>query len=464
MKSIFICLSLITHLGLFAQDSCVIKISLNDCLNCYSSMKYFENYDENLQKTLLFPNISEAELNDYLGRVLKLTDVHDFFIVTSDSIYNSMNNSLTSELYSFEDNILLSTELLNRFQGFNTKRRIEIKLPDTLSISNNATIVNSEKYFFITDYLFGKFILIDKDDNRRVFIISGEDLTNKVNITKITGDSSAFDSYSKNIDRFRNVNADIIRLQPSRGSRGNMYSFLLVPEIRSINGYTGIAFNTGAIRFDDPENYSVFHFENESLPEGYFINPSSITSWNGKFYIQVEPLDVEIDDYYPIAEFKLSGNSLIFKGFPEYKMPFEYLPARKFEYLGKIVTFVDSYAFLQYSLSYFDFETDSTYQLPLDSVNLEFDFDPITSALKKLEANYKFCDAYVNSHDLQILFEMDNNYHLATIDRKGNRLVSNRQIKISDIPIKLGPFFYNNEKLFYLSNENDLIIEMTSFK
>ena len=88
MKKLLFCLLLTSFFNLFSQDSCVVKIFPNDCLNCYVGMKKIEFSEENIKKTIVFPNLTKPEVNAYLSEVFKISDINKFNIIVSDYIYN----------------------------------------------------------------------------------------------------------------------------------------------------------------------------------------------------------------------------------------------------------------------------------------------------------------------------------------------------------------------------------------
>ena len=464
MKLVLLNLLLISFIRLFSQDSCVVKVCPNDCLNCYAGMQNVESANEKIKKTIVFPKLSEAEVKEYLNHVLNIQDISNYKIVISDSIYNSLNNSVSSEVYVYNKNELTDYSLLKKFDGFGEKNIFEIKLPDTIAISRSAYIINADKYFLISDYMFGRFIFISKSKENQVSVLTGQDLTTRANYIKIAGDTSAYNLFIEYKKQLKRGNADHMRIQPSMGSRNVMASFLLVPDIKFNHGAMGIAFKTGLIIFNSPDDYKILSIDDTSYPEEYYVNPGSFSAYQGKYYLQMGKVDKLADEQYIIGEFVLTDDKFVFSRFLDYQLPSEYFPASKYRYLGKVLTFVNPYAFLQYSLSYYDLDHHQTLKLPLEPVNLEFSFNYQNASLTKLESNYLFSDAIVSEQTIRILFKQHEKYYITEIDRKDNHLISKKEITNPGKQIKTGLYFYSDEELFYVSQDNSVVVEQINYQ
>ncbi len=463
-KLIILNLLLVSFFHLSAQDSCVIKVCPNDCLNCYAGMQNVETTGNNIKKTIVFPDMSSAEVKEYLNHVLNISDTSLYNIIVSDSIYNSMSSSLSSEVYVYDENKLEKHSLLKKFDGFEKKNGFEIKIPDTIAISTSGSIINAREFFLISDYTFGKFVFVDKNKDNNVSVLTGEELTTRENYIKITGDTSAYNLFLKYKNQLRRGNADRIRIDPARGSRNQPVSFLMAPDIKFINGTMGIGFKTGIIDFNTPEDYKIFQIDEKSHPSEYYVNPGAYTEYKGKYYLQMGKVDKNANDQNMIGEFVLSDGKYIFSKFLNYKLPTEYQPAIRYSNLGKVLTFVNPYAFLQYSLSYYDLDSDKTLKLPFDTVKLDFFFNSVNYSLTKLESNYVFVDAYVTGKTIRLLFMENNKYYLAEIDRKDGHLISKKEILKPDKKIKLGFYFYSGDKIFYLSTDNSICVEKIKYR
>jgi len=464
MKLLLLNLLLISFIHLFPQDSCVVKVCLNDCLNCYAGMQNIESANKKIKKTIVFPDLSKSEIKEYLNHILNIPDASKYKIIISDSIYNLLNNSLSSEVYVYTENELTDYSLLKRFDGFEKKKVFEIKLPDTIAISKSAYIINTNKYFLISDYMFGKFVFVGKRKDNHVSVITGRDLTTRANYIKIAGDTSAYNLFIKYKRQLKRGNADRFRIQPSMGSRNEMVSFLLVPDIKFHNGTMGIAFKTGLIIFNGPEEYRILPIDDNTYPKEYYVNPGSFSEYQGKYYLQMGKVDKMAEKQDIIGEFVLVDDKVVFSRFLDYQLPSEYFPASKYRYLAKVLTFVNPYAFLQYSLSYYNIEHHQTLKLPLEPVNLKFSFNYQNASLTTLESNYFFSDAKISKQTIRILFKQHEKYFITEIDRADNHLISKKEIMNPDKQIKSGLYFYSDKELFYLSQDNSIVVEQIKYR
>ena len=463
MKKLLFCLLLTSFFNLFSQDSCVVKIFPNDCLNCYVGMKKIEFSDENIKKTIVFPNLTKPEVNAYLSEVFKISDTNKFNIIVSDSIYNSINNALTSEVYVYNEKKLYDHSLLKKFYGFAEFGPREIKIPDSIAFSAATTLINTEDYFFITDSKFAKYVLISKHADHKLTVLTALDLTTEINFHKISGDTMCYHMFSKYRDILKDANMDMMRLNHSFNKRNIMASFIMAPDIIVENNEAGLSYKSGIIIFNNPKDYSILRIREESLPEGYHIFPSFFSEYKGDYYLQLVPADKTMDEQYLFGRFNLKEEDLVFSGFTDYKLPSEYLPASKFKSLRKILTPADPYIFLQYSLSYYNLDNDKTYKLPLDAVDLKFDMPGQSMSLLKFEYNYRFVDAYISENTIKVLYEESGKHYLAFIDRIRNSLIEKKEITDFPKPIKAGPSFYSEDMIFYLTKDNSIVVEKINF-
>jgi len=123
----------------------------------------------------------------------------------------------------------------------------------------------------------------------------------------------------------------------------------------------------------------------------------------------------------------------------------------------------DPFLFLQYSLSYYNMDTDKTSLLPFESVNLDFELPGQAINLLKFEYSFKFIDAYVTEKILQVLHEESGKYYVAYINRKDNSLIKKLEISNPAKTLKAGMFFYSTEELFYLSKDNTIVVEKINY-
>ena len=105
-----------------------------------------------------------------------------------------------------------------------------------------------------------------------------------------------------------------------------------------------------------------------------------------------------------------------------------------------------------------------TFQLPLDSVNLKFEFNSLSGIKPIFEYSFKFIDAFVSEMYLKVLYEKSKKFYIATIDKTSHGLVNNREISNSGSSTKSGLKFYSKDKLYYLTQDNVIVVEKISYK
>lgn len=257
---------------------------------------------------------------------------------------------------------------------------------------------------------------------------------------------------------------DKMRLATTFITGNEMASCIMAPNINVVNDEAGLTYISGIIIFNSPNDYILLGIDEKSLPENYFIYPGSFTEYKGSYYIQIIHIDRELDDQYVFGKFVLGDGQLVFSEFCDYKIPPEYLPSSNFVGLRKVLNFVNPYAFLQYSLSFYDVDNEQTYQLPLDSVNLVFNFQNKVINSMKMESNYSYGDAYVSEKTMQILYKSSDNYYIATIDRDNKQLIEKKMIANPLKKVKTGMSFYSSDALFYLAKDNTVVVEKINYE
>ncbi len=459
---LWLLLSSFTHL--FAQDSCVVKVFPGDCVNCYIGMSGVKSLQDNVKKTIVFPNLSKAEVNAYLKNVFNITDVDKYTIIVSDSIYEALDKNYSSEVYLYDENKLYNHSLLKKFSGENKPKTFEIKIPDSIAISLEITTVNNNDYIFITDSKFGNCLFVNKQDDHKINLVRAKDFTTRSNFYKLSGDTISYRLFLENKAILNQANLDRMRFSPTFG-KNMMATYILAPVVREENGNRGFAYKTGIIIFKNPETYTIIGIDEESIPDGYVVYPGVFAKEKDDYYIQLANTDRNKDEQYLMGKFLLKNGRLEFSEYPAFKTPHEYLPATKFKYLRKVIVPSGSYFFLQYSLTYYNVNLNKTFQLPLDSVNLKFEFNSFSGQKPKFEYNFRFIDAFVSEKYFQVLYNKSNNYFIATIDKTSHKLVNNVEITNPEKkPIKSGLKFYSKKKLYYLTKDNTIVIESIKYK
>ena len=458
MKILFFILSCFTALTTFSQDSCVVKIFPNDCRNCYIGISGIKSGGDDVKKTIVFPKLPQAEINAYLKNVLNITDISKYTVIVSDSVYKSLDKNLTSEVFVYRDNKIYDHILLKKFHGIKVPDTFSIAIPDSIPVTNEATIINHNDYFFITDPKFGNCIFINKLGFHEITVLSARDFTTKAIFDVVTGDTVCYQMFSKYRKPLKSANMDKIQFSPSYG-KDVMASFISIPNIVEKNKNVGLTYKYGIIVFKNPNEYGFLRIDDETLPNNYVLYPGFFVEYGGSYYIQVVSKNENNNDQYLLAEFKRVNNALVFSRFARYKLPYEYLPAGKYSHLRKVFIPSPPYAFLQYSRSYYDMKHDTVRQLPLDSVKLQFDFPGHNLNLLKFSYHYKITDACVVKDTVQVLIEKSGKYSIAYINSIDNKLIKEVKIKNPVKSLKIGMYFFSGDRLFYLTKDNQIVVE-----
>lgn len=451
-------------LNSLAQDSCVVKVFPNDCVNCYLGMTAIKSAPEKIHKTIVFPKMTDAEVKAYLKDVFNISDVENYTIIVSDSVYKSLSKNISSEVYVYDKNKLRSHSLLKNLHSVDKQDKFSNKIPDSIAISNTATLINNPNYFFITDPTFANCIFIDKHGNHSIRVVKAKSLTTKANFNKLSGDTLSFYMFLKYREPLAGANMDRMKFE-STFDKKNMSSFILTPNIKEDeNSNAGLTYKYGLIIFIAPDGYKLLPIDETSLPYDYVVYPKFFTVHNGIYYIQITNTNRDSDDQYLLGKFSLINQKLVFSGFVNYKVPQEYLPAKKFKSLSKIMILAYPYVFLQYSLSFFDFEKNITSSLPLDSINLVFEFPNKLLNSLKLESDVKITDAYINDNVVEVLYKKKETYFIAYINRSDFSLIKTKEVFNSFKSVKAGIEFYSKNSLMYLTNDNTIVVESINGK
>ena len=223
MRKSFTLLLILASYNLFTQDSCVVKIFPGDCQNCYLGIKAVENYEANVKKTLVFPKLNDSEIEIYLKTVLGIYDKSSYTIIVSDSVYNCIDSTLTSEIYVFDQNRLSNHSQLRYFHGFPKNKKREIKIPDSIGFSPSVTLLNSIKYFFVVDSKFGQCVFITNEDGNQIRVVKMPELTTATNFYKIAGDSLCYSKFLEYREVLEGVKMDRMKVNHIFNTNGNMY-------------------------------------------------------------------------------------------------------------------------------------------------------------------------------------------------------------------------------------------------
>ncbi len=458
---------LIFNFSGFTQDSCVVKVCLNDCLNCYGNFTTIKNIDKSVKKTLVFPSITKKEAETYSKQLLHINDLNKYNVVLSDSLYNSIQNTVTSEIIYYKNNKKIIHENLDKF---NPDKIIEnkesdirkIKLPDSILLSQSVTITADENYYQITDYRFGKIVLINKHDTKKIKIITSDDLTTKQIFNTILNNDSSYKIFTKYRNYLVYANFNKTRIEPCRGCRNSLITFITIPDIKIKNNKMTVLSGTGIMEIFNDNRFDLFGYNKKTIPENYYVLTSSVFNFNNLWYLPVVSENKgKTPNNYCLAKFEKKNNMLNFISFVPFDLPSEY---NKIKNVLITPTIIYPYLFFTYSTKIYNLEKHKELQLPLTSVKLNIQFDEKNKRVISNEFSYAFSDAVIKNSYLYILYYDTKNKYLLTVDTNTFSKVSLKKIKFKDIKSK-SPFYLSDEKhLLYFSEKNEIVIEKMEFE
>ena len=466
-KRILTYLFAITGLIAYAQDSCAVKVCLNDCLNCYGNFVSVENLNDSVSKTLLFPSISEKEAEYYAKNLLHVKDLKKYHIVLSDSLYHQVQKTVTSEIVYYKGNKEVMHENLDKFhmqkiKGLDEDTLIEIPLPDSVFFSQSVNLLYNNGYFLITDYRFGKIVLVNENNPGKIRVINSSELTNKKIFKIITGNDSSYTVFNKYAKYLKYANFDKIRFEPCRGCRRNLSAFVTVPDIKFINNSLHVLSSTGIIKFLDFNKFDILSYNNHSLPPNYYINSSSYYFNKKYYYLPLSKLDSSNSlKNYCLAKFTPKNNVLTFDSFLPFELPKEYEQLKDF-----LVTpvFIYPYVFYKFSLSVFNLETNKIEKLPLPPQKLNIQFDMKNEKVISDEYTYAFNDAVIDGSNLYVFYSDTASKYLLTVDTNTFSKKSLKKLAPLKYKAKSPYYLYDKNHILYFSKNNEIIIEKIKFE
>ncbi len=459
-------LVLLSNFIIFGQDSCVVKVCLGDCINCYGNFYSVEKLDNTVAKTLVFPKISEKEAVFYSKNLLHIDNLKKYNIVLSDSIYNALQTTNTSEVIYYKNNKKIIHQNLEKFNAVHNSSMINesrnIKLPDSIIFSNFVHLITTEKYFMISDNLGGKIVLVNKHNPDSLKIFRSEDLTNQTVFNEVTRNDTIFKVFTKYKSYLRYANYDRVRISPCIGSRNYLSSFLEVPYPKIGNNTIRVTIAYGIIEFLNENKFALFGYNKKKVPEEYYLNASALYhSYKNEYILPVTKYDSITDKKnYCLAKFIKKNNTLNFKSFLPFLLPQEY---EQLKGVMVIPTFIYPYVFYQFSLSVFNLETNKIEKLPLPPQKLNFEFDNENKKVLHKEFTYMFGDAYIEGSSLYVLYRDMTNRYLLTVNKNDFSKKELKKLDFDSSKTKSPIYLLNSKYLYYFTDNNEIRIEKIKF-
>jgi len=445
----------------FGQDSLVIKVSTTDCLNCYANMYSVENIKGTIAKTLVFPEISKKEMKYYAIDLMHIKDLSKYHVILSDSVYDKIQESSTSEVLVYQKNKLRERAELQQFNPYKLIHQIDtvITLPDSIVLSAHVDIEYNKSIFMITDYRFGKIILLNRKSPHNLRIIKAEDFTTPVFFKIASKTGNSYNVFKKHQQQLRFANFDKVRFDGASSSLNSLVSFVEIPVIKINNDSTiMVSPEFVIVEFVDQNNFNVYGIDKKSLPDGYYVNGYSFLHNHSNYYLILKTKNhPENTNNYFVGKFIKKGNNLIFDKFIKWNMPKTYLN-EKMKVMALRPFFLFPYIFMEYTLDVYDLENGFLMKLPLKKHVINIEIDKNYKLVKDI-FSYQFIDAEVAGDKIYVLYGNDKREtYLLELEKHTFKKVSLIKIeteKSTKSDIKL----FDPQHLFYVTKNNSIVIK-----
>ncbi len=464
------------------QDSCVVKVQLCDCQNCYLGINQVNRYDTEIKKTLIFPNISKKEVYTYFYKVLNLDDTNNYKIIASDSIYNSISKNHSSEVVLFnngkeEKRYLLKNSyklLLNSKNKDTSYYKIDLK-KNNIVLSGVITITKNTNYILITDYLFGNLIFINRNNFSFEKLFSNKDLNYEELFSHVINPNFSYDNYKKYKNLLKQFNFEYARFSAAQGITNQLIVLCQIPEIKVNNNTKEMQIIpiTIPLKFNSPINYNIYAINNNSLPSGYSISSQSIFFNDSSAYLFVLPpkkyRDSTKNKYFLAKYDNIEDTSLYFKSFVKLNIPKEYSDNKIFNDLSFPVFTSKGFVFFRFSNVLYNINKNKKYKMPFRNINLSIKKDISTNS-KVIKSDGYIYDVFQDKDKFYVLHSyksdsMRKEYFLSTIDTNMN-LIENH--KIYDFPefekTKTNIYLLNKNFIIYIDKKDVVIKEKLKFE
>ncbi len=161
---------------LMAQDSIVVKLNLTDCHNCYGGFCSIERLPEGIKTVLLLKESDQRISGKFIRSRLGLK--RNYFVIHSDSLFNSLNHMPLSEIYLYDSTKLVYTSGLENYsmRDFDNLFQVDtlFTLPDSNSMSQAVRIKTSGNLIALNDLIFNEIYLIHLTDKKILKIFNKE--------------------------------------------------------------------------------------------------------------------------------------------------------------------------------------------------------------------------------------------------------------------------------------------------
>jgi hypothetical protein len=430
MRIFFFIIFFLSISPIFSQDSIVVKLSLNDCSNCYGGFCIIDDLPSNTKITLVVKEEDKKITEYFIRKHLELKNNYTY--VYSDSLYNSLSTSPTSEVFLFQSEKITQQGPLSKFPQTlsHTQSHIDslFSMPDSVFVSKFQLFNAIKGYYIITDMIFGKIYVINSDSGIIKDIIATDFVDLKELQQNYGVDSISMAVFEKLLPQIKTTKNDQIKFQEPIEFNNN----LLIPVYVPCPVYDTAA---RTLTLASYPAYVLWDLEQSTIHEIiYTKNPT--VNHNGIDYMILAncfPLDStsiiiqcqSSDSLRPISlsSFGIKDGFLYELKSYNYTIPPYYLTTGlNNNVLGLLIRY--PLVFTKLSPLIFNLETDETTLLPYENELFKFKMNTIVDH----KFNFRLMDAWHSNQGSHILYMNDQDQFIFDTFNANNKLVSSIEI------------------------------------
>lgn len=227
-------------LSLQAQNSCLIKLNIDDCMNCLSLAKELVHLPKELSPKIVLPSEYQGYGHTILKEGINL-DWPKESIVYDDALYTSLSEDVRSSVHiqSQSGQSLLTFPLtsLQEFKAFFPAyvsspklEEVQRSAPDSsLVYSKQIEIEFSETHLFIHDYLFNRVDIYDRENLKKQASIEGKKLDRKLLFDTFFEDPRIYENAVANDKILKRFNKNYGKIESIWVSNDTLFTFISLP-------------------------------------------------------------------------------------------------------------------------------------------------------------------------------------------------------------------------------------------
>lgn len=481
-RRLLLCCFILIFLGSQAQDSCVVKLNLTDCVTCYgglskvAGMKSCQAMNDlsgfsaiarykhdSIPVDIVVRKSDRKSASRFIGSQLGLK--FNYHLTASDSLYNVLSSAPQSEVIFYERGRIVYKAILKAFDGSITARLVplrEILIRDTLLNPGNSNFYYKNDRLISNDYVFNRISAYD--------LHSGK-LIRELDLSRINSEeffnAEGVDSVSRSIYRQSSeaVKAyGLTRVQCSGLAVADDWLICnlayRIPVFSDSLKQLNVQYKT-SLRFLKSDSDSSFSVSMSGFQENLYKTCNLIVT-SGPYYLYDDNFCYlyksrnNRDSLY-IAKFSVCKGALVSKGTATCQLPSFYRQAGTVEHVA--VTGKISYPYFSSTGSP---EIINLNTLSFFSVPAETDKISSTEALMKLSGSkFLILDMQLRDDVLKILHvntaENEKRYFVSTYSASSGKLKSFAKIVVSEShPIKL-ILFSGQGNILGIDDDNRLV-------